>query len=415
MIVTVARLAFWLALAMPAAVLAADDTVRLGFFGGLSGAQGHVGEEQLKAFKAAADMINARGGLPNGKKVEIVAFDNKNTPQETLILLKQATDQDIRYVMATVSSVAHAINDALVKYNQRNPDKVVLFLDYNALDPALTEEKCSFWHFRFESHSSMQVNAMTDYMAKQKSIRKVYLFNQDYAYGHAVAKASREMLAAKRPDIEIVGDDLIPLSKVKDFAPYVAKIRASGADAVFTGNWGNDLSLLVKASAEAGLKAEYFTLLGKLPGTWVTAGPAGAGRMKTIDAWHINATDPAWEKTLVEARKQYGATSNMDYLTAFRVVEMLSAAVAKAGSDDPLKVAYALEGAHYAGPTGDSWIRPEDHQIVAPMYVLSLAKAGQPGVKHDVDGTGFGWKTEALIAAKDNVPPVKCSMQRPAR
>jgi branched-chain amino acid transport system substrate-binding protein len=413
MIFAAARLAFCLALALPVAALAADDTVRLGFFGGLSGAQGHVGDEQLKAFKAAADMINARGGLPNGKKVEIVAFDNKNTPQETLILLKQATDQDIRYVMATVSSVAHAINDALVKYNQRNPDKVVLFLDYNALDPALTEEKCSFWHFRFESHSSMQVNAMTDYMAKQKSIRKVYLFNQDY--GHAVAKASREMLAAKRPDVEIVGDDLIPLSKVKDFAPYVAKIRASGADSVFTGNWGNDLSLLVKASAEAGLKAEYFTLLGKLPGTWVTAGPAGAGRMKTIDAWHINATDPAWEKTLVEARKKYGATSNMDYLTAFRVVEMLSAAVAKAGSDDPLKVAYALEGAHYAGPTGDSWMRPEDHQIVAPMYVLSLAKAGQPGVKHDVDGTGFGWKTEALILSKDNIPPVKCSMQRPAR
>ena len=57
----------------------------------------------------------------------------------------------------------------------------------------------------------------------------------------------------------------------------------------------------------------------------------------------------------------------------------------------------------------------EDHQFVAPMYVLSLAKAGQPGVKHDVDGTGFGWKTEALIAAKDNVPPMKCSMQRPDR
>jgi branched-chain amino acid transport system substrate-binding protein len=105
----------------------------------------------------------------------------------------------------------------------------------------------------------------------------------------------------------------------------------------------------------------------------------------------------------------------MDYLTAFRVVEMLSAAVAKAGSDDPLKVAYALEGAHYAGPTGDSWMRPEDHQIVAPMYVLSLAKAGQPGVKHDVDGTGFGWKTEALILSKDNIPPVKCSMERPTR
>lgn len=255
------------------------ETVKLAFFGGLTGAQAHVSEEQLKAFKAAADIVNARGGVLGGRKIEIVAFDNKNTPQETLIVLKQAIDQDIHYVMATVSSVAHAITDAVVKHNERNPDKAVVFLDYNALDPALTEAKCNFWHFRFESHSGMQVNALTDFMAKQKGIRKVYLFNQDYAHGHAVAKSSREMLAAKRPDIEIVGDDLIPLSKVKDFAPYVSKIRASGADTVMTGNWGNDLSMLVKASAEAGLKAEYYTILGKLPGTWVTAGAAGAGRM----------------------------------------------------------------------------------------------------------------------------------------
>ena len=393
----------------------AADTVKLAFFGGLSGPQGHVGEEQLKAFKAAADMLNARGGLANGKKVEIVAFDNKNTPQETLVLLKQAIDQDIRYGMATVSSVAHAVNDALTKHNERNPDRIMLFLDYNALDPALTEDKCSFWHFRFESHASMQANAMTDYMAKQKSIRKVYLFNQDYAYGQAVAKVSRQMLTAKRPDVEIVGDELVPLSKVKDFAPYVAKIRASGADAVFTGNWGNDLSLLVKASAEAGLKADYYTLLGKLPGTWTTVGSVGADRIKTVDAWHINAADATWEKALVESRKKYDASSNMDYLTAYRTVEMLAAAIAKAGSDDPLKVAYALEGAHFAGPTGDSWIRAEDHQIIAPMYVLSLAKQGQPGVRHDTDGTGYGWKTEAVMAAKDNVPEMKCKMERPAR
>ena len=407
------RSAFGAALALMLCFAHAGEAVKLAFFGGLTGAQAHVSEEQLKAFKAAADVVNARGGVLGGRNIEIVAFDNKNTPQESLIVLKQAIDQDIHYVMATVSSVAHAINDALVKHNERDPEKIVLFLDYNALDPALTEARCSFWHFRFESHSGTQMNAMTDYMAKQKSIRKVYLINQDYAHGHAVSKSSRELLQAKRPDIEVVGDDLIPLSKVKDFAPYVSKIRASGADAVLTGNWGNDLSLLVKAGAEAGLKADYYTILGKLPGTWVTAGAAGAGRMKTIDAWHINAASPSWEKVLVDARARYGASSNMDYLTAFRLVDMLSAAINKIGADDPLKVAFALEGLRYAGPSGDSWMRAEDHQIVAPMYVLSFVKEGQPGVKHDVDGTGYGWKTETIIEAKDNVPPMNCNMQRP--
>lgn len=413
MVSSLMRSAFGAALALMLGVAHAGETVRLAFFGGLTGAQAHVSEEQLKAFRAAADVVNARGGVLGGTNIEIVAFDNKNTPQETLIVLKQAIDQDIHYVMATVSSVAHAINDALAKHNERNPEKIVLFLDYNALDPALTESRCSFWHFRFESHSGTQVNALTDYMAKQKAIRKVYLFNQDYAHGHAVSRSSRELLQAKRPDIEVVGDDLIPLSKVKDFAPYVSKIRASGADAVLTGNWGNDLSLLVKAGAEAGLKVDYYTLLGKLPGTWVTAGAAGAGRMKTIDAWHINAASPAWEKVLADARARYGASSNMDYLTAFRLVEMLSAAINNIGADDPLKVAFALEGLRFAGPSGESWMRAEDHQIIAPMYVLSFVKEGQPGVKHDVDGTGYGWKTETLIEAKDNVPPMNCKMQRP--
>ena len=393
----------------------AADTVKLAFFGGLSGAQAHVSEEQLKAFRAAADVVNSRGGVLGGRKIEIVAFDNKNTPQETLIVLKQAIDQDIRYVMATVSSVAHAINDALVKHNSRNPDKTVLFLDYNALDPALTESRCSFWHFRFESHSGMQVNALTDHMAKQKSIRRVYLLNQDYAHGHAVSKSSREFLATKRPDIEIVGDDLIPLSRVKDFAPYVSKIRASGANAVLTGNWGNDLSLLVKAGAEAGLNADYYAILGGLPGTWVTAGAAGADRIRSIDGWHINAANAAWEKVMVEAKARYGASSNMDYMPAYRVIEMMAAAMGHSGTDDPVKVAFALEGMKYAGPSGDSWMRAEDHQIVAPMYVLGFAREGQPGVRHDVDGTGYGWKTISLIEARDNVPEMKCRMERPPR
>ena len=67
------------------------------------------------------------------------------------------------------------------------------------------------------------------------------------------------MLKAKRPDIEIVGDELHPLLKITDFAPYVAKIKASGADSVITGNWGQDFALLLKASADAGLKVNWYT------------------------------------------------------------------------------------------------------------------------------------------------------------
>ena len=402
-----------LALAFSGALAA--DAIKVAFLGSLSGPFALQGEETLKNILAAVDFVNAHGGVVDGRKLEIVAFDNKGNPQESLIVLKQAIDQDMRYVISGVSNIAHALSDALEKHNARNPEHSVLFLDYGALDPALTEAKCSFWHFRFEAHADMQIGVLTDYVARRAMVKKVYLINQDYAYGQAVSRASVEMLARKRPDIEVVANEFVPLGKVKDFAPYVAKIRASGADSVLTGSWGNDLSLLIKAGNEAGLNVNYYTLLAAFFGTPSAIGASGVDRVKTIYAWNINAADPAWEKTLLEYKAKYRGVTNMDYLPVFRAMEMLASATKKAGTTDPLRVAYAMEGIKYAGPSGESWMRAEDHQLIAPIYVLGFARAGTPGVKHDAEGTGLGWKVEALIEARDTVPPIRCQMERPPR
>jgi branched-chain amino acid transport system substrate-binding protein len=391
----------------------AAESVKIAVLVGLSGPNAVYGEGQLNGFYAAADLVNARGGVLGGKKIEIVPMDNKGNPQETLLLLKRAIDEDTRYVASTISSVVHALTDAIAKNNARNPDKTVMLLDFNALDPALTEAKCNFWHFRFEPHTDMQLVALTSFMSAEPSIKKVYLINQDYAFGQSVSRASREQLTAKRPDIAIVGDDLVPLAKVKDFSPYVAKIRASGADSVLTGNWGADLSLLLKASHDTGLTTHYYTLLAAGFGTASAIGAAGADHMKTIYSWHLNAADKAWERIITQYQSKYKTTADLAYLPAFRTVEMVANAINKAGTAEPLKVAYALEGMHFAGPTGDSWMRAEDHQIIAPIFVMSFVKAGRPDAKHDIEGTGYGWKTDAVLSPKDTLPPVRCSMERP--
>jgi branched-chain amino acid transport system substrate-binding protein len=402
-------------LVLLASTICPAQTIKIAVSVGLSGPNAIYGEGQLNAFNAAADIVNAKGGVLGGRKIEIIPMDNKGTPQEALIQFKRAIDDDIRFVASTVSSVVHALNDAISKHNARNPEKTVLLLNFNSLDPALTEAKCSFWHFRFEPHTDMQLTALTNFMAAQSAIQKVYLINQDYAFGQSVSKGSREQLNAKRPDLAIVGDELIPLAKIKDFAPYVAKIRASGADSVLTGNWGTDLSLLLKASNEMAYKAHYYAMLAAGFGTPSAIGAAGADRVKTIYSWHLNATDPKWERTILEYQRKYNTNADLAYLPAFRTVEMLTGAIDKAGTTEPAKVAHALEGMHFAGPTGDSWMRAEDHQIISPIFVMSFVKAGQPGAKHDVEATGYGWKTEALIEAKDNVPPIRCQMDRPPR
>ena len=392
-----------------------DDKIRVALIVPLSGTFALVFEENLKLFRAAADDINARGGVLGGKKIEIVPFDNKGTPQETLIVLNQVIDQDIQYVLATISSVALALSDALTKHNQRNPDKRVLYLNYDAREPSLTEDKCSFWHFRFQPNSDMQVKVLTDHMAAQPSVKKVYMINQDYAWGHSFRRAARENLAKRRPDIEIVGDDLVPLGKVKDFAPYISKIRAAGADTVLTGNWGNDLVLLIKASSQSGLKSEFYTTHSFVWGTPTAIGAAGADRIKTIMAFHINEAGAEWEKKILAPEPKYNPIAHMDFLPSWQTLEMFAQAVEQVKSTDPYKVAVALEGMKYKGPAGESWMRAEDHQLMAPIYVTSFVKAGQKGVKYDTENTGFGWKTEMVVAAKDTVPPIRCQMERPAR
>jgi branched-chain amino acid transport system substrate-binding protein len=409
------RVAACAAFVLCAVHASAAEPVKLAYIGSLSGTMALPALETMKAFQAATELVNSRGGAPGGRQFEIVPYDNKLNAQETLVVLRKAIDDGAQYILAGTSLTAGAISEALLKHNARNPEQTALLLDYNGQDPALTESKCSFWHFRMTAHSDTLVGILVDRIASQPDIHKVYLINPDYSAGQAVERASREFLKAKRPDIEIVGDDMLPLGKVKDFAPYVAKIHASGADAVITNNWGNDLILLMKSSAEAGLKAQFYTVNGTVAGTAAGVGPAGAGRMKSVGGWHINAADATWRKRLVGYKIKFGSTTNMDLILPYRTMDMLAAAMNAAGTTDPVKVAFAMEGMKYNGFTGPTWMRAEDHQIMAPLYILSLAKAGQPPVDYDEESSGYGWKTEAFFEAKDTVPPVKCQMERPAK
>ncbi|HWQ38242.1 MAG TPA: branched-chain amino acid ABC transporter substrate-binding protein [Burkholderiales bacterium] len=395
-----------------AAVARAADTIKIAHIDPQSGPFALQGQSGSRHIQKAIDEINARGGVLGGVKLELVTFDNKSSPQDSLIALKQATDQGIRYVtQGNGSHVAHALTEAVLKYNQRNPGKEILYLNHAAIDPALTNDKCNFWHFRFDANVDMKIDALTSAIAARKEIRKVYLINQDYAYGQSVQRVSREMLAKKRPDIQIVGDELHPIGKVKDFAPYVAKIKASGADTVLTGNWGNDLALLIKAAEDAGLKANFYTNYAYLVGTPRAFGASGAERVKTVASWAPNLPGYPLEKYYLDYKNRY--KEDWGFIPIKYAIDMWALAIDKAGSADPLKVARALEGLRYDGGAGEVWMRPDDHQLMEPLFVSTFTKAGRQGVKYDADDTGYGWKTEVRIDAKDNILPTTCKMERP--
>jgi branched-chain amino acid transport system substrate-binding protein len=394
------------------------QTVKIAYIDPLSGPFAQTGEQGLAEFRFAVDQINKSGRL--GKvKLEVVPFDNKVSPQESLNLLKRVIDQDIRYItQGNSSAVAGALLEAVNRHNERNPGKEILYLNYAAVDPAYTNEKCSFWHFRFDANSDMKMESLTTYMAGRKEIKKVYLINQDYSFGHAVKKAAREMLARKRPDVQIVGDDLHPLGKVSDFAPYVAKIKASGADSVITGNWGIDMSLLVKAGRDAGLNVDWYTYYAGGLGTPTAMGEAAAGKVKIIAEYHSNVENNKAAKWDADYRKQAPKGNPDFYFLRGKIMwDMFAKAITQAKSVEPKAVALALEGMRHGGELGEVEMRKSDHQLIQPLYVLTLvksaAKGGPKNAKIDMEGSGLAPITNARLEGYTSATPTSCQMKRP--
>jgi branched-chain amino acid transport system substrate-binding protein len=390
----------------------ADETPKIGYIDPLSGSGASIGEVGLKTFQFLADEVNAKGGI-QGKKVEVVPFDNKTNAQESLIQAQKAIDAGIRYItQGNGSSVAGALSDFVAKYNERNPGKEVLYFNYAAVDPALTNAKCSFWHFRWDANSDIKMEALTNYMKKVPSIKNVYLINQHYSFGESVQSAARAMLAAKRPDIKIVGDELHPLLKITDFAPYIAKIKASGADTVVTGNWGQDFALLLKAAADAGLKVNWYT--------YYAGGTGGPTAIKQANLNHQvfqvsegipNIDHPSSQEFEKALRAKYDFS--LFYPRAVNEMRMLAIAADKAKSLDPVKVASALEGMEFeVFDGGKGFMRKDDHQFFQPIYIASFGDRTEKE-PFDEEKTGWGWRLVDKIDAADTVLPTTCKMERP--
>ncbi|MCB2004979.1 MAG: branched-chain amino acid ABC transporter substrate-binding protein, partial [Rhodoferax sp.] len=352
----------WLAAWLPALALAqpAPPPIRLAMIEGLSGPFANTGEAVYRNLAWAVERVNQRGGvrLPDAaggaRPLVLQRYDSKGQNEEVLSALRSAIDNGAQIVLQGNSSAnAAVLIDAINKHNEREPERRVMFLNYSAVDPVLTNEKCSFWHFRFDAHADMRVAALMTIIKEDRALRKVYLIGQDYSFGQAVLREVRRQLALQRPDVQIVGDELHPVGRIKDFLPYAAKIKASGAQAIITGNWGNDLTLLVKAARDAGFDGRFYTFYGNALGAPAAMGEAGIGKVIAVADWLPNVQTAESEAFYKAFRKRYPDPSD-DYvhMRMQLMIEALAQAIAQAGSAgaasrdgalDVVAVARALE------------------------------------------------------------------------
>ena len=412
-------LAFAAFLPFMAVAQSAAPAVRIALIESLSGPFGNTGEAVFRNLVWATERVNARGGvkLPSGVlALRIERYDSKGQNEEALAALRSAIDDGIRVIaQGNSSATAAVLIDAINKHNEREPAKRVLFLNYSAVEPALTNEKCSFWHFRFDAHADMRMAALMDVLKDDKALKSIYLIGQDYSFGQSVLREARKQLGQQRPDVQIVGDELHPMARVKDFLPYAVKIKQSGAQAVLTGNFGNDLTLLVKAAKEVGFEGKFYTFYGNALGVPGVLAEAGVGKVIAVADWFPN-TPGADSERFYQAFRQRFPKPQDDYvhMRMQLMVEALTQSIEKAGSTEAAAVARQLEKASVSVSGLAGAMRAADHQFQQPLRVAVMDRQGAPGVKFDVEGSGFGFRVIKTISQTGAEQPHNCQMNRPS-
>ena len=397
---------------------APQPPVRIALIESLSGPFANTGEAVFRNLVWAAERVNARGGVKLADGVHPLAierYDSKGQNEEALAALRSAIDDGVTVVaQGNSSATAAALIDAINKHNEREPGRRVLFLNYSAVDPILTNEKCSYWHFRFDAHADMRMAALMEVFKDDKVLKKVYLIGQDYSFGQAVLREARKQIAVQRPDVEIVGDELHAMGRVKDFIPYAVKIKSSGAQAVLTGNWGNDLTLLIKAAKEVGYEGKFYTFYGNALGVPAALGDAGVGKVVAVADWFPNTPGAASGNFYQSFRQRFPRPQD-DYvhMRMQLMIEALAQSLDKAGSSEAGALAAQMEKAsvNFSGFKGS--MRAADHQFQQPLAVALMDRQGASGVKFDVEGSGYGFQVIKTISAQRAEQPTSCKMLRP--
>jgi branched-chain amino acid transport system substrate-binding protein len=408
--IRVLMVAVFAVFALVAQARAANQVVKVAVIEGFSGAFANAGEAVLRNLQFALDRVNQRSAI----RYELLRFDSKGQVDEANLMLRAAIDQGATVILqGNSSAVAASLIEAIEKHNQRDPQRRVVFLNFSAVDPTLTNERCSFWHFRFDAHADMRLAALTDALAQNKRIKKVYLINQDYSFGQGFARTAKQMIQSKRVDIEIVGDELHPLGRIRDFSPYVLRIKQSGADTVVTGSWGNDLTLLVRAGRDLGLDANYYTFYANGLGAPAAIGAAGVGRVRAVAEWHPNAGMDSAEQIYLQFKARTKDPRD-DYFNMRNVVmiEMLANAVAAIPSGqalDALNIARQLSGMHHRAAPYTVQMRAADHQLLTPLYVSLMQSES---LRYDLEGSGFGFRTERYVELHESAQVQQCKMVR---
>src|SRR5450755_1029454 len=387
--------------------------VKIGVLETLSGPQAASGQGYRDAVRYAVDRLNAAGGW-NGQPVQLVEYDNQGGPAGASDKLKAAIADGVQIVVQGASSaIGGQITEDVRKNNLRNPGKEIVYINVGAESLELTGEKCNFYHFRFAGNAQVRTKVLVIAMKQANALgTRVYSINQNYSWGQDMEKAIVDNASAG--GYQVVEKTLHDVNKIQDFAPYVSKISAANADTVITGNWSNDLLLLMKASKSAGLKVRFGTIFLDQPGNLANAGELAIGHF-IAHTFNAEAGGAAADRFVNDYNAKIGHLPAATEPQTVFGLEMVADALKRTKPEgDALNVnafAKALETARLTTPMGAMSMRAADHQVLLPIVVSTVSK----DAKYKVDGTDMGFRPLKVYSAEEASTPAQesCKMQRP--
>ncbi|MHC8316438.1 branched-chain amino acid ABC transporter substrate-binding protein [Pseudomonas sp. LB3P31] len=309
----------FLALAVAAALgvsAFAQADVKIGVAGPMTGANAAFGEQYMKGAQAAADAVNAAGGV-NGEKIVLVKGDDACEPKQAVTVAKDLTNQKVAGV------VGHFCSSSTIPASEIYDEAGIIAITPGSTNPQVTERGLSAM-FRMCGRDDQQGIVAGDYIVDVLKGKKVVVLHDKDTYGQGLADATKAQLV-KRGVTPVLYEGLT--RGEKDFSTIVTKIRGAGADVVYFGGLHPEAGPLVRQLREQGLKdVKFMSDDGIVTDELVTT----AGGPQFVDGVLMTfGADPRMlpdSKAVVDAFRKAGTEPEGYTLYAYASVQTLAAA-----------------------------------------------------------------------------------------
>ncbi|MFZ5569238.1 MAG: ABC transporter substrate-binding protein [Thermodesulfobacteriota bacterium] len=378
-------------------VFPTGDTIKVGLFEPFSGQSASAGEISAWLLGWVVHDINSQGGIMvdgKMKKIQVIKADTATQPVVAKRALQRLilNDKVDLFVGTAGSHIALIGNQMAGKYKK-------IFLNYSSYSVHLMDAQ-NFNRYTFRTCSTTDINARAlAYYFSKTPIRKFYILCQDYSYGHDFGKSIKKAMEEFLPDADIVGEVYHPLW-LKDFAPYLSKIQASGAEMILSSDWPPDSWNLMLAMDQMGMNIPVGGQFFDDPRMSQNLKNKNAGVGNTVVNFHLcNIKSELNERFNTIFHNRYKDSPDIQIEWPTGVIGgvighfyWLFDVIQRAGTLNPEKIIATWEGDTYETFSGTLFMRKCDHQAVMDMYLSTLVSPS----RWSKGGDRLGYQEEAV-------------------